>query len=144
MRSSRFELKVKSELESLEIIGDFIAETLGKFGVGEATIYQVQLAADEACTNIIKYAYPEGEGSISLVLDMANDDLVVTITDRGKPFDPDSISPPDLSADLDTRKVGGLGIYFIRKLMDDVSYTFDPQKGNQLTMLKRLGKMTPG
>ena len=138
MGSNRFEIEVKSELKSLAVIGDFIAETLNKFGSDQATIYQVQLAADEACTNIIKYAYLGGEENISLVLELVNGDLIVTITDRGKPFDPSSIPPPDLSSDLDKRKVGGLGIYFMRKLMDEITYSFDARLGNRLTMKKGL------
>ena len=67
-------------------------------------------------------------------------DFIVTIRDRGKPFDPSSVPPPDLEADLDKRRVGGLGIYFMRKLMDEVNYTTDADKGNELTMRKRLPK----
>jgi len=63
---------------------------------------------------------------------------VVTIKDEGKPFDLSSVPPPDLDTDLDKRRIGGLGIYLMRKLMDDVSYSFDAQKGNTLVMRKTL------
>ena len=77
---------------------------------------------------------------ITLICELAGEDFIVTIRDRGKPFDPSSVPSPDLEADLDKRRVGGLGIYFMRKLMDEVSYNFDAKKGNELTMRKRLTK----
>jgi len=93
---------------------------------------------DEACTNIIKYAYSGKAGIITIVCERQNDELVITIRDYGKSFDPLSVPQPDLAADLDHRKVGGLGIYFMKKLMDDVSYSFDARKGNSLIMRRKL------
>jgi serine/threonine-protein kinase RsbW len=69
-----------------------------------------------------------------------DDEFVVTIRDRGKPFDPSSVPAPDLHADLGERRVGGLGIYFMRKMMDEVSYSLDAEGGNELTMRKKLAK----
>ena len=137
MESKRFEINVKSELKNLSVIGDYIAETLNRFSSDSMTINQVKLAVDEACTNIMKHAYSGRTGDISLILELVNGDLICTIKDKGRHFDPSSIPPPDLSSGLDQRKVGGLGIYLIRELMDEVSYSFN-QKGNVLTMRKRL------
>jgi len=138
MNQNKFELEVEAKLDSLPVIGDFIAETVERFGADPATVYKVQLAVDEACTNIALYAYSGQKGSIKLACGLVDSDFVVTIRDKGKPFDPLSVPIPDLKADLDSRKVGGLGIYFMRKLMDVVSYSFDANNGNQLTMRKRL------
>ncbi len=138
MKHDKFELEVEAKLESLSIIGDFIAGTMERLGIDPATIYQVQLAVDEACTNIVQHAYSGRGGSITLICALVNDNFIVTIRDKGEPFDPCSVPPPDLEANLDNRKVGGLGIYFMRKLMDDVKYSFDAVNGNQLTMRKRL------
>jgi anti-sigma regulatory factor (Ser/Thr protein kinase) len=104
----------------------------------EAGVFEVQTAVDEACTNIMEYAYSEEGGVITLTCEVQDNDFVVTIRDRGKPFDPSSVPPPDLEADLDKRRIGGLGIYLMRKLMDDVSYSFDAEKGNTLVMRKIL------
>lgn len=104
----------------------------------ETGVFEVQTAVDEACTNIMKYAYPEKGGVITVTCEMQGNDFVVTIKDKGKPFDPSSVPPPDLEADLDKRKIGGLGIHLMRKLMDDVSYSFDAEKGNRLVMRKML------
>ena len=104
----------------------------------EAGVYEVQTAVDEACTNIIKYAYSEKGGIITITCELQDNDFVVSIRDNGKPFDPASVPPPDLGTDLDRRKIGGLGIYLMRKLMDDVSYSFNAEKGNTLIMRKTL------
>lgn len=140
MKGKRFELEVDSKLESLPIINDSIAKMLKGIGAGERTIFEVQMAVDEACTNIIKHAYSGEEGPITLICELVDDEFVVTIRDRGKPFDPSSVPVPDLHADLDKRRIGGLGIHFMRKMMDEVSYDFDAEKGNKLTMRKRLAK----
>jgi len=140
MKGKRFELEVDSRLESLSIINDSITRVLKGAGAGERSIFEVQMAIDEACTNIIRYAYPEQKGTITLICKLVNDDFTVTIRDRGKPFDPSSVPAPDLHADLDKRRIGGLGIYFMRKMMDEVSYSLDAEGGNELTMRKKLVK----
>jgi anti-sigma regulatory factor (Ser/Thr protein kinase) len=101
-------------------------------------VFEVQTAVDEACTNIINYAYSGKGGMITLTCERQDDDFVVTIRDNGKPFDPASVSLPDLEADLDKRKIGGLGLYLMKKLMDDVSYSFDAKEGNTLVMRKKI------
>jgi anti-sigma regulatory factor (Ser/Thr protein kinase) len=103
-------------------------------------VFEVQTAVDEACTNIIKYAYSGGNGLIEITCEKLDDYFVVTIRDNGKPFDPTSVPPPDLEADLNDRKVGGLGIYLMKEMMDDVSYSFDAKKGNKLVMRKKITK----
>ena len=138
MKSNRFELEVESKLENLPVIGDFLAEAMNQLDIEPATASRVQLVVDEACTNVIKHAYSEWKGLITLVLELVDNDLIITVRDQGKPFDPSSVSPPDLETDLDERKIGGLGIYFMRELMDEISYNFDAEKGNELTMRKRL------
>jgi len=133
MKENRFELKVDSRLENLSIISDFITKVMSQIGAKERSISEVQLAVDEACANIIRHAYSGRKDVITLTLELVDEDLIVTITDRGKPFEPSSIPPPDLESDVD-----GLGIYFMRKLMDEVNYSFDAEEGNKLTMRKHL------
>jgi anti-sigma regulatory factor (Ser/Thr protein kinase) len=140
MTVNKYELEVGNSLDQLPVIGDFVAETLSRFGADGATINRVQLVVDEASTNVIKYAYEGGAGKLKVVLEKKGDDLIVTLIDWGIPFDPDTVPPPDLEADLASRKIGGLGIFFMRKLMDEVDYTFDAREGNRLIMKKRLSK----
>ncbi|MDG7041719.1 MAG: ATP-binding protein [Nitrososphaerota archaeon] len=138
MDQNRFELEVTSKIDNLPVIVDFVGEKLTKFRADAATVSRVQLAVDEASTNIIKYAYGEKEGPLKLVMELNGDELIITLINWGKPFDPASIPPPDLNATLEDRKIGGLGMYLIRKLMDEVSHSFDPVKGNRLILKKRL------
>jgi len=140
MKSAQLELEIDGTLENLSVIADFIATAMRQLGIDEG-ISEVQVAVDEACTNIIQYAYSGKGGMIAISCGLQGNDLVITIRDRGKPFDPRSVPPPDLEADLDKRRVGGLGMYLMRKLMDDVSYDFDAQEGNRLTMRKTFSKM---
>jgi anti-sigma regulatory factor (Ser/Thr protein kinase) len=140
MKGAQFELEVSGKLENLSVIADFIATTMRQIGT-EEEIYKVQTAVDEACTNIIQHAYSGKGGIIAISCQLQDNDIVITITDRGMPFDPGSVPPPDLEADLNHRRVGGLGMYLMRKLMDEVSYDFDAEKGNKLTMRKMLPRM---
>jgi serine/threonine-protein kinase RsbW len=137
MDQSRFELEVTSKIENLPIIGDFIAKNMMKIAADPATVLHVQLAVDEASTNIIKYAYGEEEGRLKLVMELQGNELIITLINWGKPFDPTTIPHPDLNATLEHRKIGGLGMYFIRRMMDEVNYSFDT-KDNRLIMKKKL------
>ncbi|MBM3119749.1 MAG: ATP-binding protein [Chloroflexi bacterium] len=130
-------MRIDAKLENLSVIADFISSSMGQLGI-DAGVFEVQTAADEACTNIIKYAYAEEGGIINITCEVRDNNFVVTIKDKGKPFDPSSVLPPDLETDVDKRRIGGLGIYLMRKLMDDVSYSFDAEKGNTLVMRKIL------
>lgn len=134
------ELEVESRLESLPVIADFLAGALERLGADQAIARRVQLVVDEACTNIIKHAYSGGAGPIKLALELAGSDLIISIQDRGRPFDPARVPPPDLTSDVEDRRPGGLGVYFMKKLMDEVHYAFDESGGNILTLRKRLVK----
>ncbi len=132
----RFELKIEGKLENLSLIGEFIGDSMRSFGLDNHKIFDVQLAVDEACTNIIEYGYANEVGTIDIACQRKGDEIIVIIKDKGKPFDPTSVQPPDLNASLEERKAGGLGIYFMKKLMDEVKYEFSGGK-NVLTMVVR-------
>lgn len=140
MNSNQLELQIEAKPENLSVVADFIATAMRQLGT-EQDVFEVQTAVDEACTNIIQHPYSGQKGVIILICELADDDSIVTIRDRGKPFVPSSVPSPDLEAHLDRRKTGGLGIYFTRKMMDEVSYAFDAEKRNELIMRKRLTKM---
>jgi serine/threonine-protein kinase RsbW len=139
IKGNKCKLKVEANLESLSVISSVISEAMKQANIDAAIIPKVLLAVDEACTNIALYAYPEQKGYIRLACWLDHDDFVISIEDKGKPFNPCSVPPPELDVDLDDRRVGGLGIYFMRKFMDEISYKYDPKTGNQLTMRKHVG-----
>jgi serine/threonine-protein kinase RsbW len=129
-----------ARFEFLDEIRDLVARVAREGGFSDKLIYSLQLAADEAASNIIEHAY-EGvsDASIYLTCNMQGENIVITMRDHGKPFDPSVVREPDLKADLSERQIGGLGIYLMRKLMDSVHYESNPKTGNLLTLIKRRG-----
>jgi serine/threonine-protein kinase RsbW len=130
-----------ADFDNLDEIREFVGEAARQVGFSDKDIYAIQLAADEASSNIIEHAYAGIEGGkIEIDLNISDKVLKITMRDQGKSFDPSSVPEPNIKADLSERKIGGLGMYLMRKLMDEVSYTTSPEKGNILIMIKRLGE----
>jgi serine/threonine-protein kinase RsbW len=124
--------------ESLAAIGQFIAAAAEHAGFDDCTAYQVQLAVDEACSNIIEHAYGgEGTGVIECTYRIQREKFIVVLRDYGQPFEPETVPKPNLSANIEERPDGGLGLYLVRKIMDEVDFDFESEAGNVLTMVKR-------
>lgn len=129
-----------ARFEFLDEIRNFVAEVAHEGGFTEKAIYSLQLAADEAASNIIEHAYQGvANASLQITCDMQDDELIITMRDSGKPFDPSNVKQPNLKAGLSKRQIGGLGVYLMRKLMDEVRYESNTKTGNLLTMTKRRG-----
>jgi anti-sigma regulatory factor (Ser/Thr protein kinase) len=136
MRKATFE----ANFQSLDEIREFVGEAALRVGFSDKEIYSIQLAADEASTNIIEHAYAGVEnGKIEIDCSIGDGELKIVMRDQGKPFDPSSVPEPNVKADLSERKIGGLGMYLMRKLMDAVYYESLSGAGNTLTMIKRKG-----
>jgi len=126
--------------KNLDEIREFVGEAARQVGFSDKEIYSIQLAADEASSNIIEHAYAGMTGGkLEIELSVSAHELKIMMRDRGKSFDPSSVPEPNVKADLSERKIGGLGMYLMRKLMDEVTYESSPETGNILTMVKRLG-----
>lgn len=126
-----------ANFECLDEVRDVVAETARTAGFSEKTIYSLQLAADEAATNIIEHAYKGVKNaSFSMTCEIIENQLVITMYDVGKPFNVKAIKEPNLTAELNKRQIGGLGVYLMRKIMDTVDYQTS-KNGNVLTMTKR-------
>jgi serine/threonine-protein kinase RsbW len=124
-------------VESLSDIGTFIAEAAQAAGFDEMKVYRIQLAVDEACSNIIEHAYGgEGEGEIECTCSIRETGLTIILRDFGAPFNPNRIPQPDLGAPLEERTAGGLGLYLMYQIMDTVQFEFD-ESGNTLILEKR-------
>lgn len=133
------ELRVKSKTENLSEIRDFVSGNARAAGILEATVENIILAVDEACTNIIKHAYklsPEGEIIIKINYD--DEKFTVTIIDYGKSFEPDRVPLPDLQKYYREHRVGGLGMYLMKSLMDNVEYISVPGEYNQVLLSKNI------
>ena len=130
-------VQFSAQFEYLDEIREFVGTIARKNSFSDKDIYNIQLAADEAASNIIEHAY-EGvtDGVLDISCGVKDDIITIVLVDYGESFDPSTIPLPDLKADLSERKIGGLGIYLMRKLMDEVHYEVK-STGNVLTMLKR-------
>jgi len=128
-----------AQFEFLDAIREFAADVARQAGMDEKDVYNIQMAIDEASSNIIEHAY-DGvtDGEIEVTLDFSPTLFTIVLRDTGKRFDSDEIAEPDLAANLEDRAVGGLGIFFMRKLMDEVRFDWQPEHGNMLTMVKYL------
>lgn len=115
----------------------FVKETAQELGLDEASIHALELAVDEACTNVMRHAYQAQEGRIEIQIQTVDDWVEVVIRDWGEPFDPESVPPPDLDAPLEERPIGGIGLFLMRQMMDRVDFQFSDVEGNTLTMAKR-------
>ncbi len=131
-------VKFAAKFENLDEIREFVGDIARKGGFSEKDVYNIQLATDEAASNIIEHAYENMPGKVlELSCGMQGNVITIILTDHGESFDPSVVPAPDLQADLSDRKVGGLGIFLMRKLMDEIHYRPGPNKSNVLTMTKR-------
>ncbi len=123
--------------ESLEKISDLVVRAATKAGLDDRAVYAVQLAVDEACTNIIEHAYGgEGKGNIECSIQVCRGEIKIILRDHGLPFDPKKVRKPKTHVPLEDLEPRGLGIFFMRNMMDEVQFEFCSDV-NILTMVKR-------
>lgn len=138
-RHIKKKLAVSSKTENLSDIRDFVSENALKAGLKQKEIDDLILAVDEACTNIIKHAYKSfPEGKIQIEIEYDSKKFTVKLIDYGTSFDPEQIPDPDLQKYYRQRRVGGLGLYLMKTLMDDVQYISVPGEYNQVLLSKNL------
>ena len=132
-------------LESLQDFREFIKEhCAGMPGVTDEVLYDVQLAVDEACTNIITHGYADMDpGSIILDLEIDLDTLILSLTDFGRSFEPGNVPVPDVDVSIEERDLGGFGLFFIHQSMDEVDYRVT-EDGNTMILTKHLVKAPGG
>lgn len=136
-------LEVDSKDIELLRIKDFVQRVCDAAGCSNKETANIKLAVDEACTNIIRHTYKGREdGKIILEMSIGFADLKIKIVDHGQAFDFRSIKDPDLNRYVDIGKKGGLGIWLIKKVMDDVQYRSYPGR-NELILYRRLSKAPP-
>ncbi len=133
-----FKLRIPSQTDNLELIRYFVGRVAEKVGFDDEDVGKIELACDEACTNVIKHAYnePKQVQSLDIAIKLDYQKLTLVVTDHGKGFDPKAIRIPDMKEYLAELKVGGLGIYLMKTLMDEVDYDIKPGVRNQVRMVK--------
>jgi len=131
-------IKLPAKMENLQRLTQFVLQCAKGQGFDERKLHAIELATEEALVNIFRYAYPEsGAGDVEVSCKMDNESkFIMEFADAGIPFEIDSIAEPDLDASLSERKVGGLGFFLIRKMVDDVQYRREG-KMNFLTLTVR-------
>ncbi len=136
--SQRFQITRAAELESLQVFRDFITDCCARFKIPNETVFDLKLAVDEACTNIITHGYRGMDpGSIILSFRIEPDRILVSITDFGHIFEPAETPKPDVQAALEDRELGGMGLYLIYQTMDNIDYQ-SSEDGNMLTFTKYI------
>jgi len=132
-----------ARLEVTPAIREFVGRACADAGLGDDDRFAFELAADEACTNIVEHGYA-GRAGGEIAVEFDADDRVarLTLIDAGRPFDPDEVPRPELGPALLDRPVGGLGVHFIRTTMDEVLYRTDPN-GNHLVLTRKLQRRPP-
>ena len=132
------QITLSAELESLPKFREQIKITCKDVpGFSEEALYDLQLAVDELCTNIIMHGYKDMDpGSIVLNVDVEKDRVVVTLTDFGHAFEPAEPPAPDPNASVEEREIGGLGLFFVHMSVDDIQYE-SSATGNVTRIIKK-------
>lgn len=133
------QFRITGVLENVSAACDFVVEQARAAGLDDRAIHHCYLAVDEACTNIIEHGYAHACGDCIIDVFCRIDDqaLTITVVDDSPEFDPIAHPDPDPKAPLVERGVGGWGIFFIKKLMDGVAYSYEGDR-NRLVMVKQL------
>ena len=128
-----------AKTESLSEVLGFVEETLESLECPMKIQTAICVAIEEVFVNVAHYAYPNGEGDMSLQIGFEERSRTVTfrMTDKGIPFDPLQKPDPDITLSAEDREIGGLGIFIAKKTMDSISYTYENDQ-NVLTMIKKI------
>jgi serine/threonine-protein kinase RsbW len=132
------EVRIVNRLEDISRVADMVERFGAEHSIPGPVVNDLNVALDEVLNNIVSYAYrPTEQGEIVVRLDYRTGEVQVEIEDAGPPYDPLQAPAPDLDRPLHERPIGGLGIHFIKSLMDEVAYVRLDGK-NRLRLTKRL------
>ena len=136
--STNMSVTIEPNLDSLERIAASVEEIGQKDNWSADLVFKVNLVLDELATNIVKYGGKVSEIEVSL--SSAEEVVTVEITDDGRSFDPLTEAPePDLDSSLNERRIGGLGVFFVRSMMDDLQYRREQGKNHLAFTKRRVG-----
>lgn len=131
-------IEIINQIDEIERVSAFIEELGEELNLSLSLVMKINLAIEEAITNIIQYAYPKGsENTINLSTEYKDNELIFILTDRGAAFDPTQMPEVDTSLTAEERSIGGLGIFLVRKIMGEVTYQRIDDE-NRLEMRKKL------
>jgi anti-sigma regulatory factor (Ser/Thr protein kinase) len=135
------QLIVPADRGEFAVLQQWLTGIAAELNIQERIKKQLMISCDEIFTNIASYAYPDGNGSVAVTVEFVSEtqSLRIIFSDSGIAFDPLEISEPDTSSALSERKIGGLGMFMVKKMMDSVEYCRKDEK-NILTLTKNLEK----
>lgn len=134
-----FHLQLPSQSNNLALIRELVSKVASQVGFDTDEASKIELAVDEACTNVIKHAYSNNANEmIDVLIKIDNRKLIIIVSDKGKGFNPDKVQVPDLNDFIKSGRTGGLGICLIKTLMDKVDFSMKPGLKNQVKMIKYL------
>jgi serine/threonine-protein kinase RsbW len=131
-------IRLPAERNQLVNLRRFIEQFAGNTSASVEEVQDLVQAVDEAATNIIVHGYQDRIGEIEVDVDHQPGRITVTLRDQAPPFDPTTVSEPDLQKPLHQRTPGGLGVYLIRKCINEFSHSICPDGSNELRMVKYL------
>ena len=133
------ELTIAATIENIETVTDFVNEQLEAYDCPMKAQMQIDIAIDELFGNIAHYAYNPEVGSATVRVEVVEEPLSVVITfiDNGVPYDPLKKDDPDITLSAEDREIGGLGIFMVKKTMDDIIYEYKDGQ-NRLTIVKKI------
>ena len=133
------ELKIDATIQNLDEVLAFLDGELEAMECGMKEQIQLDVAVEEIFVNIASYAYTDGTGTANIRIEYSEEDSTLSITfkDRGIPYNPLEKEDPDVTLSAEERGIGGLGIYMVKKSMDDVIYRYE-NGYNTLTLVKKL------
>ena len=136
-RNAIHTMSVQASTEHLSEVRDFVAKHARNFGFKKQDVADIRLAVDEAYTNIIKHSYKnDDQKSVDIELGYHGDEFWISLLDTGEAFDPSNYSKPDVRQKIKEKKRGGVGVFLIKKLMDQVEYLNDGTT-NEIRMSKK-------
>ncbi len=132
------EITVCAAVENIKTVTDFVNEQLEAFDCPIKVQMQIDIAIDELFGNIAHYAYNLSDGNVTVKVEFSENPLAVLITfiDEGIPYDPTKQTEPDITLSADERQIGGLGIYMVKKLMDEIMYEY--KNGQNILSVKKI------
>ncbi len=134
------EINLAAKLENLEMLVQSVAACAREQGISEKKLPIIELGVEEAFVNICKYAYPDKEGDVEIKCNLDDDRFIIEITDEGIPFDINALPDPDITQNISERKIGGLGVLFIKKMADNIRYR---REGNRNILTVVIAQAKP-
>ena len=130
------EIKIPAKTELLDEVLEFVNAAMREAMIDKKHEININIAVEEVFVNIAHYAYSSDDGDVTISVNASKNNLVIEFRDSGQPYDPLSRDDPDTTLSAEDREIGGLGIFMVKKLMDNVSYRYE-NGNNVLTISKQ-------